>query len=345
MTSPLTAGLLKRPGNPGAKGRLLAKSLEAYVLALETINRLTIAYRLETFCALVCNAWELLLKAKILEDTRDRKSIYYTSASSERRRSLSLRDALKKVFLDERDQKRRNVERVEELRDAAIHLFISEVPKDVLGLLQACVLNYHNCIVEWFGIVLSERIPLGMMSIVFDVSPERLDMSDAVMRRRLGKDSADYLLSLVSDLRTEHASLGGSPEFSVEIRYGLAIEKRAEDAAVVAVSSSAGTAVRIVERSRDPGITHPWRQKELVAELISMVPSGRRITTGDVQAVVAAHDVKHRSEWFYQGSVKGSPGQYSRLFAEWFKAQLERDSDFLAKSRASARHRPAVVTE
>ena len=55
-------------GNPGLKGRLVDKSVEAYILALETINRLSIKYRLEAFCYLLCNAWELLLKAKILED-------------------------------------------------------------------------------------------------------------------------------------------------------------------------------------------------------------------------------------------------------------------------------------
>ena len=51
-------------GNPGLKGRLLNKSVDAYVLALETINRLSIQYRLEAFCYLICNAWELLLKGK-----------------------------------------------------------------------------------------------------------------------------------------------------------------------------------------------------------------------------------------------------------------------------------------
>ena len=59
------------------KKRLVEKSIEAYVLALETINRLTIQYRLETFCYLICNAWELLLKAKILEDEGKPDSIYY----------------------------------------------------------------------------------------------------------------------------------------------------------------------------------------------------------------------------------------------------------------------------
>ena len=178
MALALSASLLRRRGNPGTKGRLLQKSVEAYVLSLETINRLTIAYRIETFCTLICNAWELLLKAKVLEDTGKRTSIYYQRKTNERRRSLTLDDALKRVLPDDRDSKRRNLERVAALRDEAVHLFISEVPKDVLGLLQACVINYHACLNEWFGINLAERVPVGMMTIVFDVSQERLDLGD-----------------------------------------------------------------------------------------------------------------------------------------------------------------------
>jgi len=125
---PLTAGLLRRRGNPGTKGRLLAKSLEAYLLALETINRLTVTYRVETFCALICNAWELLLKARILDQTSDRNSIYFSRQAGEpRRRSIGLRAALQQVFPSDREQKPRNIERVEELRDAAVHLFIAAV--------------------------------------------------------------------------------------------------------------------------------------------------------------------------------------------------------------------------
>ena len=40
-------------GNPGLKGGLVNKSIEGYILALETINRLSIHYRVETFCVTV----------------------------------------------------------------------------------------------------------------------------------------------------------------------------------------------------------------------------------------------------------------------------------------------------
>lgn len=42
---------------------LLTKSEEAYLLALEIINKPTINYRTEGFCLFIYNAWELLLKA------------------------------------------------------------------------------------------------------------------------------------------------------------------------------------------------------------------------------------------------------------------------------------------
>ena len=56
-----------RKGRSGLKGQLVEKSVDAYVLALETINRLSIKYRVESFTHLICNAWELLLKARVLD--------------------------------------------------------------------------------------------------------------------------------------------------------------------------------------------------------------------------------------------------------------------------------------
>jgi len=69
----------RKRGNPGLKGKVLDKSVEAYILALEIINQLSIKYRIETFTYLICNAWELLLKAKIIdlqERERSVKRIY-----------------------------------------------------------------------------------------------------------------------------------------------------------------------------------------------------------------------------------------------------------------------------
>lgn len=331
-------GLLHRRGNPGTKGKLLEKSLEAYLLALETINRLTITYRVETFCTLACNAWELLLKAKILDDTDDKNAIYRPPRPGEaRRQSLSLSECLPKVFLNEHDATRRNLARVEGLRDEAIHLFISEVPKDVLGLLQACVLNYHRCISDWFDVKLSERVPVGMMTIVFDTSPEQLDLANPLMRRRLGKESAEYLTSLTQELHDEHDEHGLAPEFSVEIKYSLAIQQRTEGAAVLAVTGAEGTPTRIVQVAKDPGDEYPYRLNDLVAEINERLAPEKPITTGNLQDVLFAENVKQRREWFFEGKVRGSPMCYSRRFAAWFVTRYKQDPTWLPECRAARR--------
>ena len=48
------------------KDRLVNKSIEAFILGLEIYNKPTIRYRVEGFSFFVVNAWELMLKAEML---------------------------------------------------------------------------------------------------------------------------------------------------------------------------------------------------------------------------------------------------------------------------------------
>lgn len=193
-------------------------------MALETINRLSIKYRVETFTYLICNAWELMLKAKIIADTGDKRVIYYKKKRGQPRRSLSLRDCLKQTFPDN-DPTRRNVELVADLRDEATHLVISQVPNDVMALFQTCVLNYHKRLNEWWGISLSDYVPVGMMTIVYDLSPEQLDFSNSILRRQLGSDTVKYLAEFQAQVQQEFEELGKPTEFSIDIDYKLALVK------------------------------------------------------------------------------------------------------------------------
>lgn len=81
----------------GFKKRLVDNSIDAYVLSLETINRLSVEYRLESFCILLCNAWELLLKARIAQ-VYGRQAIYYSRKKGESLRTLSGKDCSQRVF-------------------------------------------------------------------------------------------------------------------------------------------------------------------------------------------------------------------------------------------------------
>lgn len=324
-------------GNPGLKGRLLENSIDAYVLALETINRLSIKYRVEAFTYLICNSWELMLKAKIIEDIGNKKQVYYKKKRGEPRRSLSLRDCLKRVFPDDFDPTRRNIELVADLRDDATHLVISQIPNDVLVLLQACVLNYHTRLGEWWGISLSERVPVGMMTLVYDLSPDQLDLSNSVMRRRLGSDAAKYLIDLQDEIRREHLSLGGSRQFSVGIDYSLVLTNKPQDADISLTVGPGGQPLGKVAVPKDSSKTHPYRQKELIKETNKALGGAAVINQHDVQCIRKAHNIEKRPEFHYQSGVKGSPKQYSHGLVEWMVRRHQQDSGFFEKARRKAK--------
>jgi hypothetical protein len=60
--------------------RLLQNAEAALISAIEIYNKPTFAYREETFAILALNAWELLLKAKLLEIKENKSSCLYISS-------------------------------------------------------------------------------------------------------------------------------------------------------------------------------------------------------------------------------------------------------------------------
>jgi hypothetical protein len=328
-------------GNPGLKGRLVDKSVDGYILALETINRLSIKYRIEAFCYLICNAWELLLKAKILADSgNDHNAICRGKKKrGERRESLSLRECLDRLMPNRSDPERRNIECIADLRDEAVHLVISGVPTDVLCLFQACVINYHRRLNEWFGVSLSDRVHVGMMSLVYDLEPHQGDLTDKRLRRELGQEAVGYLTKFCAQIKNEFDQLRRPAQFSIGVEYRLALTKSHNDADIVlSQGSTGGTAVQIVEIPKDSSTSHPYIQREVTEKVRNAVPAPS-INQYDIQCVNKAHGVKQRSEYFYQCKVKGSPAQYSQSFVDWLIQQHKRDGEFFVKARVKAKEK------
>ena len=326
--------MIARRGNPGLRGRLLNSSIDAYVLSLETINRLSVRYRMEAFAYLICNAWELLLKAKILEDTGDRKSILYPHVKGQRPRTLSLRDCIKRVFPNEKDPVRRNLEYMADLRDESVHLVISVIPADVMGIFQPCVINFHNRLVNWFDVSLSGRVPVGMMTLVYDLSPEQLDLSSSVLRRRLGKDAASYLMEFGAQIRREFDEIGKPAEFYIGIGYRVAIVKDEDNSEFILQTGVGGGSVRTIEVPKDPSKSHPYRRKEVCVEVNRRLAGHASVSGHDIQCVVEVYGVKKRPEHYYKGTVPGSPTQYSQTFVDWLLTQYGKNSDFFTKARS-----------
>jgi hypothetical protein len=293
----------------------LEKSIEAYILSLETINRLS------------------LMKAKLLHESSKKGSIYYKKVKGQRRRSISLRDCLIKTFVNEKDPVRLNIEHIANLRDEAVHLVISQVPGEIIGLFQACVLNYHRSLNEFTGISVSDRVTVGMMTIVYDFSPEEYDLKNSKMRKRIGREAVDYLTELQAAVQRDALTLdGNAAELSIDISYKLALVKSPNDSDIVLTTGThGGTLTKVIEVPKDPSRTHPLRLKEVLKEITNSTRAN--LNSYDLYCVITAYSIKKRSEYYYKGAIPGSPSQYSQLFIEWMSAEFGKDPTFFGKAR------------
>lgn len=120
------------------KQKLVDKSIEAFIMGLEIYNKPTIKYRIEGFSFFICNAWELMLKAELLNRNED---IYYSDKSG---RALSLEPTIKKIYSDKNTRVRLNLEKIIELRNISTHFITEDYEAKYAPLFQACVLNFVN---------------------------------------------------------------------------------------------------------------------------------------------------------------------------------------------------------
>lgn len=126
----------------------LTKSKEAFLLAVEIMNKPTINYRIECYAFLICNAWELLLKCFLIK-SNGLDSIYY---NKEPEKTISLSDCIKKYFPNEKNSIRCNLEFIiNNIRDVSTHSVLISHEHIYMPILQASAINYIKIFNEVLG--------------------------------------------------------------------------------------------------------------------------------------------------------------------------------------------------
>ncbi len=160
-----------KPPKDEIKGKvksILERSVAACVSAIEIYNKPDFKYREETFSILLVNAWELLLKAKVLAiNGNDIRSIQAVDANGEVKKNragnpmtIDINNAMQRLFdkklLDERC--RENINLLIEVRDNAIHFInkSADLSRKVQEVGTAGLSNYVTAMDEWFGKDLSQ---------------------------------------------------------------------------------------------------------------------------------------------------------------------------------------------
>jgi len=320
---------------------LLDSSTDAAILAVETINRPSIAYRMEAFCILLCNAWELMMKAKLVNQG-DR--IFPRKKRGEERKSISLDECLGRIFSDSKNPVRLNVASISELRNNAMHLIVPFVPPDLMGLFQAGIVNYATCLREWFGRSLSDKVPIGMMTLVYDFDPAKYSLENARIHRRLPVETVKWLAEFQRGIHEQVNALGAnSAGFFIPVNFTLATLKNPSNADIVAAQGpSASLPAVFVQVPKYPDQTHPYRGKDVLASLNKTLADGDKVNSYDLKCVNALFKVEQRAEFHYKGNF--SSRQYSEGYVARLLEEYRKDPDFFRHTRAKFKIAPAGDT-
>ena len=142
------------------KQRLTEKSIEAFIMGLEIYNKPTIKYRIEGFSFFIINAWELMLKAALINRG---ESIYFSDKPD---RTLSVENVIKKIYTDKNTRIRLNLEKIIELRNISTHYITEDYEVKYAPLFQACVLNFVNELQRFHDVDITKYIEASSECVV-----------------------------------------------------------------------------------------------------------------------------------------------------------------------------------
>lgn len=312
------------------KSRLLDKSIEAFILGLEIYNKPTIKYRIEGFSFFICNAWELMLKAELMNREI---SIYYKDKPE---RTLSLEACIKKVYTDENTRIRLNLERIIELRNISTHFITEDYEVKYAPLFQACVLNYTNEMLRFHNRDVTEKIAHNFLTIAATYEP----LSNEQIRLKYPPEIAEKFIQQANeiDVLTETYN---SEKFSIGIRQNLYVTKKKKDADfTVAIEKSSDNKVAIVKELKDPANTHKYTfnnvvkavKERLLRDNIRLGYS-KGFTRHVLSLFIEFYDVKSEIKYAYLHEIGNQKSYtYSEQFIDFLYGEIKKDPQHFVES-------------
>ena len=312
------------------KQKLVDKSIEAFIMGLEIYNKPTIKYRIEGFSFFICNAWELMLKAELLNRNED---IYYSDKSG---RTLSLEPTIKKIYSDKNTRVRLNLEKIIELRNISTHFITEDYEAKYAPLFQACVLNFVNEIKRFHNIDISNYISQNFLTITANYEP----LSNEQIRLKYPPEIAERFIQQSNqiDVLTQEYD---SDKFAIPIKQNLYITKKKDEADfVIAMASESPNKVAIVKELKDPTNTHKYAFNNVIAVVNNRL-SKSNIKLGYkngfnsyvLNLFIEFYDIKSDNKYSYKHSLGNSTSYtYSERLIDFIINEIKKNPDGFVES-------------
>jgi len=192
--------------------KLLANSLSAILSSIEIYNKPDFKYRDEIFTILNINAWELLLKTKILTDNNGIIDSLYVMREEGLPKltrngtpmTIEIGGAMKETKLDSVIVS--NLTNLIEIRDTAVHFYNDESISYLIHTLGVASLkNYQKLINKWFNRSLLEY-NFFILPLAFAYNFKTLSLLEL-------EKKPDVISNIIKSVSAEQLSLKPSSEF------------------------------------------------------------------------------------------------------------------------------------
>lgn len=310
--------------------QLLNKSKEAFILAVEIYNKPTIRYRVEGFAFFICNAWELMLKAHLI-NTKGESSIYYKDHLD---RTINLENCIKLVFTNDKDPLRLNLEKIIELRNTSTHFITEEYEMVYVPLFQSCIFNFNEKMQKFHNVDVTELISLNFLNLVvkeksFDENEIKAKYSDKIAHKLLGLN--DKISKIVDETNAN---------FAVKIIHQYYITKDKDKATdTVAVDKNSTNPVQIIKEIKNPNETHKYTAKKVCAEItkqikkqeITLKQNGNLIEVFNFyhfKLFCNYYNIKNNEKWCFIYKANSNPNySYSMQAIEFILEEIRKDPE------------------
>lgn len=271
---------------------MLDKSEEAFLMSIEIYNKPTIKYRLEGFSFFICNAWELLLKAKLLKDG---ENIYYSDKPN---RTITLANCISHIFTNEKDSIRKNLEIINSLRNTATHFIIKELDNIYLPFMQANVFNYSQKLYDFFNRDITRKINSSFMTLVTN----NYQISDTQILSVYGQNIFEHYLKVKQDTE-KLISEQSNDRLAIRIDMNIRIVKNKDEAQTTfRIAKDGEEPIKIVKEIKDVNSTHFYTQKrvrEVVIDRLKRQGIEISFTQYDLQLICDKFDLKNNEQYYY----------------------------------------------
>lgn len=317
--------------------KLIDKSIEAFIMGLEIYNKPTIHYRVEGFSFFVCNAWELMLKSKIIKDG---KSIYFKDNPN---RTISLEKCLQEVYSDKNTRIRLNLEKIIDLRNTSTHFITEDYEVKYAPLFQACALNYSSELLRFHQRDISKYIPQNFLTIHTNFEP----LSNEQIKLKYPKEIAEKFIQTANEIDVLSHEYN-SDKFSINIAQKLYITKNKKEADfTISVENNSDNKVQIVKDMKDPSDTHKYSYNNVIKavnerlkkkHIIMGYPNG--FNSYVLNLVIDFYQIKSNSRFAYMHKIGNSVQYtYSQQFVEFIVDQIKNNPDGFVDSLKNAKKR------